>query len=61
MRQLFARLASEDSGQDMIEYALLAAIAALTASALLRNMKNMIGGVFANVGHALTNAFPHGD
>ena len=56
MRQFFARLANDDSGQDLIEYALLAAIVALSASALLRNMKNTIGTVFTGIGNALTSA-----
>jgi pilus assembly protein Flp/PilA len=56
MRQLLVRLANEDSGQDLIEYALLAAIIALSAAAVLRNMKNNISNVFGTIGNALTNA-----
>jgi pilus assembly protein Flp/PilA len=56
MRQLFARLVTEDSGQDLIEYALVAAIVALSAAAVLRNMKNSVGNVFGNIANALNNA-----
>jgi pilus assembly protein Flp/PilA len=56
MRQLLARLATEDSGQDLIEYALLAAIIGLSAAALLKNMKNTIGNTLNSIGTSLTNA-----
>lgn len=56
MRQLLARLAIEDSGQDLIEYALLAAIVGLSAAALLKNMKNTIGNTLNSIGTSLTNA-----
>jgi pilus assembly protein Flp/PilA len=56
MRQLFARLVAEDSGQDLIEYALVAAIVALSAAAVLRNMKNNVTNVFGTIGNTLTNS-----
>jgi pilus assembly protein Flp/PilA len=56
MRQLFLRLAIEDSGQDLIEYALVAAIVALSTAAVLRGMTNKIGTALNTIGTSLTNA-----
>lgn len=56
MRQLLVRLATEDSGQDLIEYALVAAIVALSVTAALRGMSTKIGTTLNSVGTSLTNA-----
>lgn len=56
MRQFFIRLATEDSGQDLIEYALVAAIVGLSAAAALRGMSNKIDNTLNTVGTSLTNA-----
>jgi pilus assembly protein Flp/PilA len=56
MRQLLLRLAAEDSGQDLIEYALVAAIVSLSAAAVLRGMTNKIGNSLNYIGTTLTGA-----
>jgi Flp pilus assembly pilin Flp len=45
-KQLFMKLAKEDSGQDLIEYALVAAISGLDNS--LKNSFNAIGSGLAS-------------
>jgi pilus assembly protein Flp/PilA len=56
MKQLLKNLLAEESGQDMIEYALIAALVGLGAVAALGTLKNSISGSFSNVGTALANA-----
>jgi len=56
MKQLFAKLMNEDSGQDLIEYALVAALVGLGAVAAMRGLANSIGTNFNGIGTALQNA-----
>jgi pilus assembly protein Flp/PilA len=56
MKKLLKSLAIEEDGQDLIEYALVAAIVALGAVGALRGLKNSIGSAFNSVGNTLTNA-----
>jgi len=54
--QLLKNLATEDSGQDLIEYALVAALVGLGAVASITALKNSIANTFNSVGSQLTNA-----
>ena len=56
VKQLLANLMLEDSGQDLIEYALLAALVGLGAVAAMKGLSNSIGKTFNSVGNSLTNA-----
>jgi pilus assembly protein Flp/PilA len=56
MKQLFRNLLVEESGQDLIEYALVAALVGLGAVASMGSLKNSLGGAFNSIGNALTNA-----
>lgn len=56
LKQLLSSLANEDSGQDLIEYALVAALVGLGAVASMKGLANSIGTAFNGVGTALTNA-----
>ena len=56
MKHLIARLIAEDSGQDMIEYGLIAAIVALGTATVLRGLDNSIKNTFGGIGNSLTNA-----
>lgn len=56
MKALLKRLATEDSGQDLIEYALVAALVGLGAVVAMKGLKNSIGNSFNGVGNSLTNA-----
>ena len=50
------RLLLDTSGQDLIEYALVAALVGLGALAAMKGLKNSIGNAFNGVGTSLTNA-----
>jgi len=56
VRQLLMKLATEDSGQDLIEYALVAALVGLGAVASISGLANSIESNFNSIGSALTNA-----
>ena len=56
MKQLVKNLINEDSGQDLIEYALVAALVGLGAVAAMKGLSNSIGNTFNGVGNSLTNA-----
>ena len=50
-------LHKDDSGQDLIEYALIAALLALAAITTMKSLGTSINGAFNNIGNALNNAF----
>jgi pilus assembly protein Flp/PilA len=56
MKQLFSNLLLEESGQDLIEYALVAALVGLGAVVSMGSLKNSISNAFNGVGNALTAA-----
>lgn len=49
MKNLFVRFVREESGQDLIEYSLLAAIIAVGAIATMTTLSGDINGVFTKV------------
>jgi Flp pilus assembly pilin Flp len=49
MKKLFARFVGETEGQDLIEYALLAAIIALGATIAMGNLRTAINGQFGAI------------
>ncbi len=55
-KQLFIRLVQEDSGQDLIEYALIAALIALGAVTGMKALATVIGTTFSTIGSNLTSA-----
>jgi pilus assembly protein Flp/PilA len=56
MKQLLKSLATEDSGQDLIEYALVAALVGLGSVAAISGLDNSLKNTYNGVGSALTNA-----
>jgi len=56
MKQIFKNLIAEESGQDLIEYALVAALVGLGAVAAMKGLSNSIGNTFNGVGTSLTNS-----
>jgi pilus assembly protein Flp/PilA len=54
MKNLFARFIKEEEGQDLIEYALLAAFIAVAAIATITTVGGNVNTVFTNVSNALT-------
>ncbi len=56
MKQLFKQLIQDESGQDLIEYALVAALVGLGSVAAMNTLSGSIANTFSGVGNALTNA-----
>jgi pilus assembly protein Flp/PilA len=56
MTQLLKNLINEESGQDLIEYALVAALVGLGSVASMQGLANAIATAFTGVGTALSNA-----
>jgi pilus assembly protein Flp/PilA len=56
VKQLLKKLVNEDSGQDLIEYALVAALVGLGAVVAMKGLSNNVGKTFNGVGNSLTNA-----
>jgi pilus assembly protein Flp/PilA len=56
MLQLISRLRRDDEGQDLIEYALLAAFIALAALLAMQFVGGGINTLFTNVSDQLNNA-----
>ena len=55
-KQMMKNLLNDESGQDLIEYALVAAVIALGCLAAMRTLANSIGDGFNNVGNSFVNA-----
>jgi pilus assembly protein Flp/PilA len=53
MKQLLKNLLSDESGQDLIEYALIAALIALVAITGLNGLASSINAEFTKVGNAI--------
>jgi pilus assembly protein Flp/PilA len=56
LQQLFSKLLHDESGQDLIEYALVAALIGLGATATMRTLATSIGTALTGIGTRLTNA-----
>jgi len=54
LKNLLSNLASDESGQDLIEYALVAALIGLGAVASMSTLSNAIKNAFNNIGSTLT-------
>lgn len=54
IRTMLARLHREDSGQDLIEYALLAALIALAATVGMSQVASDINNAFTKIGSKLS-------
>ncbi len=55
LRGLLAELNREDSGQDLIEYALIAALIALAATVGMGSVATAINTAFSSIGAKLTS------
>jgi pilus assembly protein Flp/PilA len=56
IRQMLFRFMKDESGQDLIEYALVAGLIALGAIVAMGGLSTKIGSAFNTVGNNLTNA-----
>ena len=55
LKQATVCFLQEDSGQDLIEYALIAALIGLGAVASMKSLATTIGNAFNTIGNTLTN------
>ena len=55
LKQIIGTLVQEESGQDLIEYALVAALIGLGAVASMQKFATTIGNAFTTVGSTLTS------
>ena len=55
MMKKLTKLASEESGQDLIEYALVAGLLALGAVVAMGKLSNTVGNAFNAIGNSLTS------
>lgn len=56
MKQLLQKFVADESGQDLIEYALVAALVGLGSVASMNGLASSIANTFNGIGNALTNA-----
>jgi pilus assembly protein Flp/PilA len=56
MKQLLKNLIAEESGQDLIEYALVAALVGLGSVASMSSLASSISNTFSGIGTALSTA-----
>jgi len=56
MKNLIARFIHETEGQDLIEYALLAALIGLATTLAMQNLATSISTEFSNIGTAVSTA-----
>ncbi len=56
MKNLMTRLVRDESGQDLIEYSLLAALVAVGSIAAMNTLSDDIGEIFTRIGVALDGA-----
>jgi pilus assembly protein Flp/PilA len=56
MNQLMKKFVLDESGQDLIEYALVAALVALGSVASMNTLAGSIANTFNGIGNSLTNA-----
>jgi pilus assembly protein Flp/PilA len=56
LTNILSGLMCDESGQDLIEYALVAAIIALGATAAMTTLAGSITSAFTKIGTSLTNA-----
>jgi pilus assembly protein Flp/PilA len=56
MIYLIQRLLADDSGQDLIEYALIAALVGLGTVAAMKGLSNAQKNTFNSIGNSLANA-----
>jgi pilus assembly protein Flp/PilA len=53
-KQILSNLVKDESGQDLIEYALVAAIIALGATAAMTSLASTLSGGFTSIGTRLS-------
>ncbi len=55
-RRLFTKLLKDESGQDLIEYALIAAVIGLGTAAMMKSLATTISSALTSIGSRLTTS-----
>ncbi|GAC1445515.1 MAG: hypothetical protein NVSMB52_06850 [Chloroflexota bacterium] len=55
-KQMFAKFIQDESGQDLVEYALVVALIALGSVAAMNNLSSSISSAFGTVGSKLNTS-----
>ena len=55
-RRLFTKLLKDESGQDLVEYALIAAVIGLGAAASMKSVATAVIGVLSSLSSRLTSS-----
>ncbi len=55
MKQIFTNLMNDESGQDLIEYALVAALVGLGAVTAMKSLSTSVSNAFTSIGTTLTS------
>jgi pilus assembly protein Flp/PilA len=55
MKQIFTNLMNDESGQDLIEYALVAALVGLGAVTAMKSLSTSVSNAFSSIGTTLTS------
>ena len=56
IKQVFAAFMQDESGQDLIEYALMAGFVAVAAGAIMPGVANSISIIFSEISSVMTGA-----
>jgi pilus assembly protein Flp/PilA len=56
IKQIISALVSDESGQDLVEYALVVALISLGSIATMKTLANSISDMFGTVGTSLNSA-----
>jgi len=56
MKQIVLNIWKDDSGQDLIEYALMAGFVAVAAGAIMPQVSQNVSEIFSKVSSVMTNA-----
>jgi pilus assembly protein Flp/PilA len=56
LHKLFLQLLQDESGQDLIEYALVAGLIGLAATTMMRGLATTIANALGNIGTRLTTS-----
>jgi len=56
LKHMLSAILTDESGQDLIEYALVAALVGLGALAAMKGLSNSIGNSFNSIGSTLTTS-----
>lgn len=57
LRRLFTKLLKDESGQDLVEYALIAAVIGLGAAAAMKSLATAVSSALTGIASRLTDSY----